>query len=375
MALCSLLMSCVVKLSYQDWTWDLCLLLGTITSATDPVAVVALLRELGAKVSLATTIEGESLLNDGSAVVLYMVLKQIAEAGGTVGDAGGIAATFFVKALGGPAIGIFFGTVALWWISHVFNDPMVEISISIATAYLAYYVSEFWCDSSGVLTVVCVGLCFSRGGRTSISPEVFHFLHEFWETLGYLANTIIFLITGIAISYLIVPLFTTQLLTPRDLGISFVIYACGLGIRLFVFLLTYLPFRRTPYGWTWKEMLISSWGGLRGAVGLALGLDVLFSVQSDQSNLRSEVLRSTILLHVAMMVLCTLLINAPLMKPLLAVLRFVELSREELTMLALVAERLKKDADQELKRLKEDPFVSNSNWEVVRRIVPSPVKP
>ena len=68
MATCSALMACVVKLAYGTWGWDLCLLLGTITSATDPVAVVALLRELGAKVSLATTIEGESLLNDGSAV-------------------------------------------------------------------------------------------------------------------------------------------------------------------------------------------------------------------------------------------------------------------------------------------------------------------
>ena len=71
--------ACFVKLCYGSWTWDLCLLLGTITSATDPVAVVAMLRELGAKVSLSTTIEGESLLNDGSAVVLFVVLKGIAE--------------------------------------------------------------------------------------------------------------------------------------------------------------------------------------------------------------------------------------------------------------------------------------------------------
>ena len=73
MACGAAMMACVVKLFYPVWGWDLCLLLGTITSATDPVAVVALLRELGAKVSLSTTIEGESLLNDGAAVVIFSV--------------------------------------------------------------------------------------------------------------------------------------------------------------------------------------------------------------------------------------------------------------------------------------------------------------
>ena len=143
-----------------------------ITSATDPVAVVALLRELGAKVSLSTTIEGESLLNDGSAVVIFSVLMEIAKGVYGVNDIGIMIGTFVRMAIGGPIIGYLFGEAALIWISHVFNDALVEISISITTAYVSFYVSEIWCKSSGVLTVVFVGLMFSAKGRNAISPEV-----------------------------------------------------------------------------------------------------------------------------------------------------------------------------------------------------------
>ena len=166
------MMACLVKLAYQSWTWDLCLLLGTITSATDPVAVVALLRELGAKVSLSTTIEGESLLNDGTAVVIFSVLMEISKGLISADDSLLVLWHFFRMAVGGPVIGMIFGEVALYWISHVFNDVMVEISISITVAYLSFYVSEFWCHSSGVLTVVFVGLAFSAKGRQMVSPEV-----------------------------------------------------------------------------------------------------------------------------------------------------------------------------------------------------------
>ena len=102
-------------------------------------------------------------------------------------------------------------------------------------AYVAFYVSEFWVKSSGVLTVVFVGLSFSSTfGRTSISPEVFHFLHEFWETLGYVANTIIFLITGIAIAYN-VPAINPSV---SDIAISFLVYVAGLCIRMLLFVMT-----------------------------------------------------------------------------------------------------------------------------------------
>ena len=134
MALGSFIMGCFVKIFYQRWGWDLCLILGVITSATDPVAVVALLRELGAKVSLSTTIEGESLLNDGSAVVIFSVLMEIAKGVYGVNDIGIMIGTFVRMAIGGPIIGYLFGEAALIWISHVFNDALVEITISISVA-------------------------------------------------------------------------------------------------------------------------------------------------------------------------------------------------------------------------------------------------
>jgi len=373
MMLGTLMMASIVRIAYPTWSWDLALLLGTITSATDPVAVVAMLRELGAKVSLSTTIEGESLLNDGSAVVLFVVLKGIAMAGGVVESAGGIVEDFFRMAVLGPLLGYIFGVVALQWISRVFNDPLVEISISIVAAYLAFYVSEFWIKSSGVLTVVFVGLAFSStAGRTSISPEVFHFMHEFWEILGYIANTIIFLITGIAIAYNA----NNIQFEGRDIGFAFVIYFSAIVIRMILFVFTYPLFSRLPYGWSWQEALIAAWGGLRGAVGLALGLDIMFSTAPDSlvcpedgspPNLACSSVKGRILLHTSAMVVLTLCINASTLKPLLGFLKFVELSREELTMLAHVAERLKRDSRKEMKRIQDDPFLSNSNWEIVRQ--------
>ena len=135
------LMALVVKALYPAWGWAACLLLGTITSATDPVAVVATLRELGAKPSLSTTIEGESLLNDGTAVVFFVLLKEIVVVG-EMKEWWWMAWDFVRMAGGGPLIGWAWGVVRLAWILRVFNDSLVEITISITSAYLAYYVSE-----------------------------------------------------------------------------------------------------------------------------------------------------------------------------------------------------------------------------------------
>ena len=123
-------------------------------------------------------IEGESLLNDGTAIVLFMVFFL-----GITGQAtdGSPIIEFFRVAFGGLLIGIIAGYLVIWWVKHVFNDALVETSLVIAAAYLTYYLAELTFHVSGVLGLVALGLIIGGVGRSRISPQVAHFMHEFWE--------------------------------------------------------------------------------------------------------------------------------------------------------------------------------------------------
>src|SRR6056297_872945 len=179
------------------WHWQLALLFGVVISATDPVAVVSLLKELGASKKLATLIEGESLLNDGTAIVIFMVLLTAV----TGGEAGNSAVVEFIRvAIGGTAIGLIIGGIAISWVKKVFNDALVEITVIIGAAYLTFFICEHFFHVSGVLGLVALGLLMAGIGRTRISPEVEHFLHEFWEMAAFIANTLIFLMVGVVIA-------------------------------------------------------------------------------------------------------------------------------------------------------------------------------
>ncbi|MFB6258432.1 MAG: cation:proton antiporter, partial [Flavobacteriales bacterium] len=177
---------------FGDWGWTLALLFGAVISATDPVAVVSLLKELGAGKKLSTLIEGESLLNDGTAIVLFLLFSTIltSTSGGSLG---GAILSFLKVALGGVLLGGVVGYLTLSWIKKVFNDPMIEISVVVAAAYLTFFVAESFLQVSGVLGLVTFGLMMAGIGKTRVSPEVEHFLHEFWELASFIANTLIFI--------------------------------------------------------------------------------------------------------------------------------------------------------------------------------------
>ena len=182
----------------------LAMLFGAVVSATDPVAVVALLKELGASKKLGTLIEGESLLNDGTAIVAFVVLIG-AVTGASVFTVGSAVSGFFVIGLGGAALGIVVGLVGVAWVKRVFNDPLVETSVMLMTAYLVFYACEHFFAISGVLGLVTLGLVWAGMGRTRISPEVQHFMHEFWEFTAFVANEIIFIVVGVVIALKVHP--------------------------------------------------------------------------------------------------------------------------------------------------------------------------
>jgi NhaP-type Na+/H+ or K+/H+ antiporter len=146
-----------------DWDWKFSLLIGAILAATDPVAVVALLKELGASKKLGTIIEGESLMNDGTAIVMFLLFLDLAK-GGT--KTTGEVIVFFIQVpFAGIAIGLAAGIMTLLCIRWVYNDAAVTISLTLTACYLAFFVAEEVAHSSGVLAVVTLGVFLGALGK------------------------------------------------------------------------------------------------------------------------------------------------------------------------------------------------------------------
>ena len=244
----------------------LAMLFGAVVSATDPVAVVALLKELGASKKLGTLIEGESLLNDGTAIVAFVVLIG-AVTGASVFTVGSAVSGFFVIGLGGAALGIVVGLVGVAWVKRVFNDPLVETSVMLMTAYLVFYACEHFFVISGVLGLVTLGLVWAGIGRTRISPEVQHFMHEFWEFAAFVANVVIFIVVGVVIALKVHP-------QPIDYLVLALVYVVIHLVRFVNIGVLYPIMRKTGYGLPKKDAVVVWWGALRGAIGLALALVV-----------------------------------------------------------------------------------------------------
>lgn len=343
-----------IGLGLHGWGWAYALMFGAVASATDPVAVVALLKELGASKKLGTLIEGESMLNDGTAIVLFMLFFTMVSGGGEdvspVGE-------FLKVAVGGILVGLIIGTFAIRWVRRVFNDALVEISVIVAAAYLTFFICEYFFRVSGVLGLVALGLAMASIGKTRISPEVEHFLHEFWELFAFIANTLIFIIVGVVIA-------EHSAITGRNLLILLILYVGVHIIRALVILLFYPIMRKAGYGLPKRDAVIVWYGALRGAVGLALALIVA------GESLIPEEIRGQFLFLTAGLVTLTLLVNATTIKPLVKKLGLTKISPAK-RLIQLNANRyLYNSSVNAMEKTKSDRYLGRANWSAVEEYLP-----
>lgn len=297
----------VQLLTAGGWGWTLAtgLVFGALISATDPVAVVAILRDLGAPKRLGTLIEGESLMNDGTAIVVFNVLIGLLAGTSDELDLGAAGLEFVRVVAGGVAVGLTLGFATSLWLSRTFNDPLVEITLTVCCAYFAMLVAEGGFHVSGVIAIVTAGLWMSAVGRSRISPEVAHFLHEFWELLAYISNTVIFLLVGLLVGSHIDAASATDLVT---IVLTYVAVMAIRGIATFGFV-PLLRYVGDPV--TTQEASVMTWSGLRGAVSLALSLVVM------QRHDIPEDIRNQILLMTMGVVMLTIVVNGGTMGRLL----------------------------------------------------------
>ncbi len=344
----------MVGIGLNNWSWAMALLFGAVVSATDPVAVVSILKDVGASKKLGTLIEGESMLNDGTAIVIFMVLLLGITGAGS--DTSPII-EFFRVAVGGTLVGIIIGYIVIAWVKKVFNDALVEITVIIAAAYMTFFVAEHFLHVSGVLGLVSFGLFMASVGRTRISPEVEHFLHEFWELFAFIANTLIFLIVGVVIADNIV-------FTANDFLILLILYIGIHIVRAIVIAIFFPVMRKVGYGLPKKDAYVLWWGALRGAIGLALALIVVGESKIDGT------IREQFLFYTAGIVTLTLVINATTIKALLSWLGLTDIPPAKQKMILNAKNYLRNTAENSMDKLKSDRFLSRANWESVKTYLP-----
>ena len=237
------------------------LLFGALISATDPVAVVAIFRQLGVPRRLLVLVEGESLLNDGVAIVLSSVLLSAA-LGTTVGPVEGVV-QFLSVFLGGALIGALLGAVAALCLPWL--DPLPAVALSLAVAYGGFVLAEHALGFSGVMASAVAGLVLSALSPSRASAEVREAWEHTWETLDYLANGLLFLLIGLALGLAGL----LEHAVPILVAVVAVLVSRAVAVVPVVWLLE--RFAGVPRVGRRNEAVLV-WGGLRGGVALALAL-------------------------------------------------------------------------------------------------------
>ena len=233
------------------------LVFGALVAATDPVAVVALFRRLGVPRRLQVLLEGESLFNDGTAIVMFGLMLEIAINGHF--DVVSSVTNFLTVAGGGILTGIILGMLILQVIGRI-EDPLVETTLTTVLAFGAYLIAESL-HVSGVLAVVAAGIVNGNVDPHGMSATTRVVVFNFWEYAAFIANSLIFLLIGLSIDL--------NALSQNWQAIGWAILAALLARAGSIYI---FPLFGSEIPMKWKHVLY--WGGLRGAITLALALSL-----------------------------------------------------------------------------------------------------
>lgn len=241
-------------------SWANSMLLGAILAATDPIAVIALLRRLQAPAGLAAILEGESLFNDGTGVAVFSaVLFTILGGTPSFGDA---TIRFFEITLGGTAVGLAVGFLGLALLRFAEDAPL-EILATLVIAYGSYLAADLL-HASGIVAVVVAGIVVARYG-SQIGRLHGAQLLGFWNLLAFVLNAMLFILVGAALPA------TTLLPVAGLVAVAFVIMLVTRAVPVYG-LLTLAARRGRTIPWAWRH--VTFWAGLRGALAVALALSV-----------------------------------------------------------------------------------------------------
>ncbi|MGD8821952.1 MAG: Na+/H+ antiporter, partial [Anaerolineales bacterium] len=322
---------------------------GALIAAVDPVAVIAIFRKLGVPNRLEVLVEGESLLNDGTAIVIFTLVLETARSGEFNLFDGII--DFFVVAGGGVIVGLIMGAIISRLIAQV-DDSLVETTYTTVLAFGSYLLAEQF-HLSGVLATVTAGVVLGNLGPSGMSPTTRIMLFNFWDYAAYLANSAVFLLIGLQGDQIVL----AEIWKPAVWAVVAVLVSRAAAVYLLSALEGSIPSR-------WRHVLF--WGGLRGGIALALAL----TLPADFGPDRSLVIQITF-----MVVLFSILIQGVSMTRLLRRLGIIRANEEQLE---YERRRARAQAAQagvdHLRNLNRQGLISVHIWESLEPVLQQRVK-
>ena len=332
------------------------LLFGALISATDPIAVLAIFKELGAPKRLSLIAEGESMFNDATAVIVFRLLTTFVVAQKIFSPAEvfkGLADFSYVF-IGSLAFGFFLAFLTSMFISKIKNDELIETTMTLALSLLSFLIAEHYLHLSGVIATVAAGITMGNFGRTKISGPVIHFMEKFWGYLGFLSISLVFFFTAFDLE--IALLFQHPRMTLY--AILAVLIARSLSIYITFAITNRAPFFKNEPNVPLKWQHVLNWGGLRGVIPLVL----VYSLP-DTYHYKEQFLVFTLATF-----LFTLLINGLTIKKLLYMLRLHLPKKEEQIMQEEADIFSIQKARQKIANLPEDEFSTTVIKDVMRKL-------
>ena len=327
------------------------LLFGALISATDPVAVISLFKELGTPERLTVMVEGESLLNDATAIVVVSILLGLyAVAPDSGWDVAGTAVSqFLIVFFGGVLVGVVFGLVISWMMTRFAQESSSVLILSLVLAYVSFVVAEHSLHVSGVMAVVACAIVFGIFGMPRLSRESVELMHETWEFIAHICNTLLFLFVGMLVDFgsLVGDLWYIVLAVILVQASRAALVYSSVPLVEKVFKLPHV---------TLGERHIMFWGGLKGGLAIAIVLSLPVDLPGRE-----------LLIHLTLgVVLFTMLVNAPTIRPLIRSLGIDKLSADEMAELKRGIIGARGEVDSILDRFSDSGLLSKAGHHTVK---------
>jgi CPA1 family monovalent cation:H+ antiporter len=252
--------------------------LGAIISPPDAVAASAIAQRLGLPRRVVTILEGESLVNDATSLVIFKVALVAVGVTAPLIDRAWVPGEFIYVSIGGVAVGLVVGRVIAWLRERLIDDGVqIALTLSVLTPYVSYLLADQCCHVSGVLAVVATGIYLGWRAPDVLNASVRLQAQAFWEMIIYLLNGIVFVLIGLQLPGILRSM--EEHWWPRPLFYALVINSVCIVVRMaWIFPGAYLPrllsqrIRETEGVPDWRQVLIVGWCGMRGMVSLAAAL-------------------------------------------------------------------------------------------------------